>query len=271
MPYNNNNTNANNTSGGVQPVTPPDTLQSLPYYDPKHVHSNYPPYQVRPAQSLKPANLHTGYVSANQPPGPPKGSTASHFGQRVTAPPPGLAPPAPMAPMGPGLSAYMNPNYASQMPYGARVSPSHHPETMPNSTASPRTPRVVLPPSRGHQHHPNSQTPTRPRTRGKGIGTTSPSGIVPSSRQIITDPRQTVVSSPTFNNYYLPMQARDFQNPYQGKQPQMAQPHIGSPAHAVAPQELKPPLDRHARQRILDEQAKSFSEEDDAAFYPHKD
>ncbi|KAF3070657.1 hypothetical protein GL218_00538 [Daldinia childiae] len=270
MSYNNNNNNnnnaangnSNNTNGGMQPLTPPETLQSFPYYEPKHAHSNYPPYQVRPQQNLKPANLYTGYVSTNQPSGPSKGSATSHFGQGGTAP---------IAPMGPGLSAYVNPNYSSQMPYGASISPSHHPETMPNGTTSPETPRVVLPPSQGHQHHPSSQTPTRPRTRGHGIGTTSPPGIVPSSRQVITDPRQTVVSSPTFNNYYLPMQARYFQNPYQGQQSQMAQPHMGNSAHAMTPQGPMPPVDRHARQRILDEQAKSFSEEDDDAFYPHKD
>ncbi|KAI0853944.1 hypothetical protein F5Y00DRAFT_257243 [Daldinia vernicosa] len=278
-----NNTNGN-TSNGERPATPPETVQPetvqpetvqpFPYYDSKQGHNNYPPYPIRPPQSLNPTNLHTYPVWASRPGIPLKGPTASHFGQgqQVTAPPPS-APVAPEAYMGPPLSIYGNFNTASQTPYGAHTSPSRHPETMPNGTMSPTTPRVVLPPPRRHQHHPNSQTPTHRRTGSgsKGKGTAFPPSFVPSSRQIITDPRQTVVSSPTFNNYYLPMQARGHQNLYQGQQIQMPQPHIGSTAHAVTPQEPKPPLDRHARQRILDEQAKSFSEEDDAAFYPHKD
>ncbi|KAI0131018.1 hypothetical protein F4814DRAFT_445160 [Daldinia grandis] len=262
--------NANKTGDGKPPTTPPGPLPSFPYYAPQYGTNNYPPYQIRPGQSFKPMDLPTGYVSANQPPGPLKGPTASQAGQRGTAPPSGFAPQrpmAPLAPMGPGLTLKGDLNHASQMPYGSHTSPSHNLETMPGSNVSPKTPRVVLPPLRGHKHDPNTQTPTRSRTKGQGTGTKSPSGNISSGRPMTTDPRQTVPSNPTFNNHYLPMEARDIQNSYKGQQQQMPHSHISSPAHPTALQVL----DKHARQRILDEQAKSFSEEDDAAFYPHKD
>ncbi|KAI1474356.1 hypothetical protein F4774DRAFT_429933 [Daldinia eschscholtzii] len=288
------NANANaspNNSGEKKKSTALSaSAQPFPYTGP----NNYPAYQAGQAQGARPANPSTGYVSASQPPGPPFGVPHSHFAQQGKDSPANirsipliqvngyyLALSPAFVPQGSNSQHFSVPgipNYWSQVPSGSYAPPSQQPQTMPNNTVSPNTPRVVLPPSQG-QDRPNSQTPTRPRGdggRGQGTGLLPPPGLVPSSRQIVTDPRQNMVSSPTFNKYYLPMQARDRQ--YQGQQTQMEQQQtgqmqMGNPAYNMAPQKPQPQPhpDRHARQRILDEQAKSFSQEDDDAFYPHND
>ncbi|KAI1800149.1 hypothetical protein F4811DRAFT_51732 [Daldinia bambusicola] len=281
---------------------------SAPPFTGSSVSNNYlSTYQVGASQSAGPVNPSAGYGSAHQPPGPsgrPMGHANLNLGQQGNRTSATLryvllnktnknylAPPYPFAHQGPQPSNFpihgnLNSHWR-QMPYGSHATTFQHPQTASDSTASPITPRVVLPPPHG-QTGSNSQTPTRPRGRGRGQSTDipPPPGLVSSSRQIITDPRQNVVNSQTFNNYYLPMQSRNRQYPYQAQQHQMEQQHMGqaqmgqsqmgqaqtiNPAYTMVSQKPQPHPDRHARQRILDEQAKSFSQEDDDAFYPHND
>ncbi|KAI1471297.1 uncharacterized protein F4812DRAFT_467440 [Daldinia caldariorum] len=281
------NTNPNTTDDGKKQTVLSGSAQ--PFIGGTFKPNSYSNHQAGASQSAGPINQPTGYVSAHQPPGPPMGLPNLKFGQHAL--PPDFVP---QGSQGSQLSHFPihgnHNNHWRQMPYGDRAAPFHHTHAASDSTTSPIAPRVVLPPSHGQIGF-NSQTPTRPRGggRGQGIDIPPPPGMVPSNRQIITDPRQNVVSSPTFNKYYLPMQSRNRQYPYQGQQHQVEQQQIGqaqmgqqqmgqlqtgkaqigNPAYTMASQKPQPHPDRHARQRILDEQAKSFSQEDDDAFYPN--
>ncbi|KAI8964724.1 hypothetical protein F5Y11DRAFT_345178 [Daldinia sp. FL1419] len=271
---------ANKGNDEKQPATPQGLSKNFLGYG----SCTYPIHQREPTPGSKLGNqphlanlshLPTGYLPTTRPFGPPRVPTvASHIVQQGTAPPPGLVPPPGIPFPMPHTQSFPplgSQNYAFQTSYGGRASPSYHPETIPSTTVSPATPRVVLPPSRGHQQRPSSLTPTHPRGRGKGQGasSTSPPPFAPTGPRMAADPRQTTAGGPAFNNHYPPIHTHTFQNPYQVQQTQMGQPPTNSPAHPITHQKPKPVIDRHARQRMLDEQAKSFSEEDDAAFYPH--
>ncbi|KAI1136775.1 hypothetical protein F5Y05DRAFT_103996 [Hypoxylon sp. FL0543] len=97
------------------------------------------------------------------------------------------------------------------------------------------------------------------------------------SRQMTTDPRQSAADSPDFAHLYLPMQSR----PQHLQKKRMAQqtPQQSAQSSPMRPsvlrqEELRSPMpliNRHERQKKLDEQAKGFDPDDDDAFYPHDD
>ncbi|KAI1205058.1 uncharacterized protein F4807DRAFT_471303 [Annulohypoxylon truncatum] len=106
----------------------------------------------------------------------------------------------------------------------------------------------------------------------------------PSGRQIITDPRQILVNSPTFNAQYAPMQTRREQNQHDFwlEESQMARSRMGTPMDPDTP--VSQPSRRSQRTRKLqrrrqnladrmarEEAARGFDSEDDNEFYPHGD
>ncbi|OTA82445.1 hypothetical protein M434DRAFT_37097 [Hypoxylon sp. CO27-5] len=94
----------------------------------------------------------------------------------------------------------------------------------------------------------------------------SSQNFVPSRRQIITEPNQHIVDSPTFNALYLPIQARrDYHRPQTPQQTAPSSPMGVSVSHQEA---SVPRADKYKRQRKLDTQAKGFDSDDDDTFYP---
>ncbi|KAI2632126.1 hypothetical protein GGR54DRAFT_634894 [Hypoxylon sp. NC1633] len=144
-----------------------------------------------------------------------------------------------------------------------------------NHNAMPQNP---VPLSNGN--HPGPGTPKCPKSWRVVNGVTpsrqkqgqedaqQANGSAPSRHQIVTDPRECLVDSPTFNRTFRPMQAR--QQPH--NPPPNSYQNQGNYQHRPPgwPGPVPPP-DRVQRQYILDEQAMGFSEEDDDVFYPHND
>ncbi|KAI0885398.1 uncharacterized protein GGS22DRAFT_188687 [Annulohypoxylon maeteangense] len=124
-------------------------------------------------------------------------------------------------------------------------------------------------------------------TQNSGNNDTYEPDFKPSRRQIITDPRQVIVSSPTFNAQYAPLQSRREQNQEdfwlaESHQLQMAGSPMGTSMDPDTP--LSQPSRRSHRTRRLnrrrqtladrmarEEAARGFDSEDDNEFYPHAD
>ncbi|KAI1375996.1 hypothetical protein F4677DRAFT_92278 [Hypoxylon crocopeplum] len=152
---------------------------------------------------------------------------------------------SPLAPIfPPDLTPHGNPDQPSVWSPSSRRGTPPCPDPMPgNDNPGMKTPKVVLPPP-GNAGQPfimtsgnPTSTPQRPNPASGSYdpGTNAVNGrassfdretvmaaqahngnyqtqrssdFVPSRRQVITDSRQVVVSSPTFKNFYTPMQSR---------------------------------------------------------------
>ncbi|KAI0098337.1 hypothetical protein F4776DRAFT_676660 [Hypoxylon sp. NC0597] len=116
-------------------------------------------------------------------------------------------------------------------------------------------------------HNRNAASPSFFPSQGQ-----SGSNFTPSRHQIITEPNQVIVNSPTFNALYRPIQARP--NYRQHRTPQHTAPPSPMGRSVTRQEEQRssvPMVSKHERQRKLDLQAKGFDSDDDDAFYPHND
>ncbi|KAI1106336.1 hypothetical protein F4804DRAFT_300942 [Jackrogersella minutella] len=193
------------------------------------------------------------------------------------------------------------------------------PESDGQESASPSVPRVLLPPSqerlrygineqgrfasqfdpfthpldRGMSKDFSLSPPYIPQSQDNGAqsGFENPSQsperdnshkgeFVPSRRQVVTHPNETIVDSPTFNALYAPIQSRrdlNSQSYYpqlHQKQHHMSASPFDSPMGAGTPmshRSHKRSQSAHRRelQAIRDEQAKGFDSEDDDIFFPN--
>ncbi|KAI1454725.1 hypothetical protein F4805DRAFT_477246 [Annulohypoxylon moriforme] len=146
------------------------------------------------------------------------------------------------------------------------------------------------PPGITHQSqdrsHPGLSCPPGPRVPAQSSddNDTFDSYFKPSHRQIVTDPRQIVVNSPTFNAQYAPMQARHdkAQEDFWLGESLLADSPLGEPMAPDTPGSQPPRRSQRVRklqrrrQNLADrmareEAARGFDSEDDNEFYPHAD
>ncbi|KAI1089924.1 hypothetical protein F5B19DRAFT_351374 [Rostrohypoxylon terebratum] len=142
--------------------------------------------------------------------------------------------------------------------------------------------RAPLGPSAFNQQPQGRGMPGASIAPSRPFRTNDPRGpnFKPASQQIISDPRQIRVSSPTFNAYYTPLQSRREHDQEENYFRDLQRAQMTGPPDTTGPQ----PLRQSQRLRKLEirrrnleirmareEAARSFDSDDDREFYPHND